>query len=67
MSSEGGEARASRWPLVLLALLALLDLRIELQLLLDHFTWTSFFAMPVAHPLAIAVLLLMPGLWRSCR
>jgi hypothetical protein len=52
---------------VLLGLLALIDLRVELQLLLEHFTWTSLLAIPLAHPLAIAVLLLLPGLWSRCR
>jgi hypothetical protein len=52
--------------LVLLGGLALLDLRVEVLLLLDHFTWTSLLAAPLAHPLAIAVLVVLPGLWRRC-
>jgi hypothetical protein len=46
----------------LLGLLALLDLRVELQLLLEHFTWSSLLQIPVHHPLAVAVLVLLPSL-----
>ncbi|MEY4297200.1 MAG: hypothetical protein RLZZ423_379 [Cyanobacteriota bacterium] len=53
-------------PLVL-ALLALLDLRVEIQLLLEHFTWTSLVIIPGAHPLATAVLLLLPSMLRRWR
>ena len=48
----------------LLTLLALLDLRVELQLLLEHFTFSSLIAIPRHHPLAVMVLLLTPWLWR---
>ena len=47
---------------LLLALLALLDLRTELQLLADHFTWTSLAQVPLHHPLAVAVLFCSPAL-----
>lgn len=50
-------------PLVL-AMLALFDLRSELRLLADHFTWSSLLAALRAHPLAVAVLALLPSLWR---
>lgn len=46
---------------LLLGLLALWDLRIDLQLLLQHFTWTSLMSMVSAHPLAVAVLVLLPS------
>ena len=52
---------------LLLALLALLDLRVELQLLADHVTLTSLFALVQQHPLAVAVLAVTPWLWRRCR
>jgi len=52
---------------LLLALLALMDLRTELQLLLDHFTITSLVEIPRHHPLAIAVLLCTPWLWNRSR
>jgi len=53
-------------PLILL-LLALLDLRVDLQLLVDHFTVSSLAAALLAHPLAVAVLLFSPSLWRRYR
>ncbi len=47
-----------------LAVLALYDLRVDIQLLLDHFTWSALIAAIAAHPLAVAVLLLVPVLLR---
>jgi hypothetical protein len=47
---------------LLLGLLALLDLRVELQLLTDHFTLAAVGAAVRAHLLAVAVLLLLPSL-----
>jgi hypothetical protein len=47
-----------------LAALALWDLRPELQLLADHFTWVSLSMIPIHHPLAVAVLVLTPALLR---
>jgi hypothetical protein len=46
---------------------ALLDLRVEVQLLLEHFTWSSLAQIPLHHPLAVAVLLLLPSLLRPTR
>ena len=68
MRSVGRTARL-RLPLIplVLALLALLDLRTEFQLLLDHFTITSLVEIPRHHPLAIAVLLCTPWLWKQSR
>ena len=51
----------------LLGVLALADLRVELLLLADHFTFTSFSAALLAHPLAVAVLALLPSLVRHYR
>ena len=68
--SPGGAGRPPLvWVPLLLSLLALLDLRVELQLLLDHFTWSSLVQIPVHHPLAVAVLLLLllPTLLRLSR
>ena len=47
---------------LLLGLLALLDLRVELQLLTDHFTFAALGAAVRSHLLAVAVLLLLPSL-----
>lgn len=52
---------------ILLAILALADLRVELQLLADHFTFTSLAEAIRSHLLAVAVLLLQPSLWRLYR
>jgi hypothetical protein len=50
-------------PLVLL-FLALVDLRVEILLLMDRFTFTSLLHAIRYHWLATAVLLLQPSLWR---
>jgi hypothetical protein len=42
--------------------LAVYDLRLELQLLADHFTLTALNAAISNHPLAMVVLLIMPPL-----
>jgi len=47
------------WLVVALAVLAILDLRQEMLLLLDHFTWSSFGYAISQHPLAVMVLLLL--------
>jgi hypothetical protein len=63
--------RSPRRPLplipLLLVLLALLDLRTELQLLLDHFTFSSLLEIPRHHPLALAVLLCSLWLFQRSR
>jgi hypothetical protein len=58
-----------RPPLVplLLAFLALLDLRVELQLLFDHVTLTSLTEAVRTHLLAVMVLLFTPSLLRRYR
>ena len=66
LQPQEGKRRVPVAPL-LLGLLALLDLRVEIQLLLDHFTWISLAMIPAAHPLATAVLLLLPSMLRSWR
>ena len=53
-------------PLILL-LLALLDLRVDFQLLADHFTFTTLAEASRSHPLAVAVLIFTPSLWRRYR
>ena len=52
---------------MLLALLALFDLRVELQLLADHFTLAGLGAAIRSHPLAVAVVLLLPSLLQRYR
>lgn len=53
-------------PLLLVAL-ALADLRGELRLLADHFTWSSLGTAVSQHPLAVVVLGLTPSLIRRYR
>jgi len=55
------------WAPVALAILALWDLRAELQLLAEHFTWISLLMIPRYHPLAVMVLVLIPTLMRRHR
>ena len=69
-AGPASRSAASRLPPlvpVALLLLALGDLRVELQLLFDHLTLTSLLEAVVSHPLAVAVLLLQPSLWRHYR
>ncbi|MEA5440968.1 hypothetical protein VB739_00200 [Cyanobium gracile UHCC 0281] len=63
---EGGRRGWSMLPLVLLVL-ALIDLRVELILLWDHFTLTSLTAAVRSHLLAVAVLVSQPSLWHHYR
>jgi len=58
-----------RTPLVplLLAFLALLDLRVELQLLFDHLTLSSLSEAVRTHLLAVMVLIFTPSLLRRYR
>ena len=48
----------------MLGVLAVWDLRVELQLLCDHPTWTSLAAGLWNQPLAVVVLLLLPSMVR---
>ncbi|MFZ4564919.1 MAG: hypothetical protein ACOYMY_00525 [Prochlorococcaceae cyanobacterium] len=59
--------RQPRFLTLLLALLALLDLRSELALMVQHFTWTSVFFAMGHHRLAVVVLLLTPWWFRGGR
>ncbi len=55
---------SQRWVPLLLATLAFLDLRVELQLLFDHFTLTSLIFAVRHHLLAVVVIILLPSMWR---
>jgi hypothetical protein len=71
ISPPGATAGSSPrpWPFVpvLLLLLALADLRVEIQLIADHFTFTTLAAAFRTHLLAVFVLLLQPSLWKHYR
>ncbi|NDG23197.1 MAG: hypothetical protein EB126_05535 [Synechococcaceae bacterium WBB_10_009] len=64
---NGSGRRPIPWVPLLLGVFAVLDLRVEVQLLLEHFTWSSLAQIPLHHPLAVAVLLLLPSLLRPTR
>ena len=55
------------WVPLLLAALAVWDLRSELQLLAEHFTWISLLMIPRYHLLAVTVLILTPSFIRQRR
>jgi len=61
---RGGRSTAARWFPALLMALALLDLRTELLLLVDHFTVTSLVFTVRYHLLAVVVLSASGSLWR---
>ena len=64
--AEGSRSGSRGLPLVLIVL-ALMDLRMEIMLLLDHFTFTSLLYGVRHHALAVMVLLATPSLWRRYR
>ena len=53
------------WLPIILICLSIYDLRIDLSLLFDFFTWTTFLYTIKEHPLAITVLLIVPNLFNS--
>ncbi len=53
-------------PFLLLGL-ALADLKLEIRLLLDHFTLTTLLVAIQNHLLAVTILLLLPSLWKRYR
>ena len=64
LRSGRGKHRSALWFPALLIVLALLDLRTELLLLVDHFTVTSVLFTVRYHLLAVVVLLASASLWR---
>jgi len=61
--NKGQREPSQQWVPLLLLILALLDLRIELRLLLDHITLTALIYTLRQHTLAVVVLMLQPSLW----
>ena len=55
------------WIQIILIVLAIYDLRIDLRLLIDVFTFSAFFYAVSEHPLAITVLITIPGLFNSIK
>ncbi|WP_415410359.1 hypothetical protein ACLM45_02215 [Synechococcus sp. A10-1-5-9] len=63
----GQRERSQQWVPLLLLILAFLDLRTELRLLLDHITLTALMFAFRQHTLAVIVLMLQPSLWSHYR
>ena len=57
----------SNWIQVFLIILSLYDLRIDIRLLFDFFTFSTLFYTISEHPLAITVLLTIPRLFVSIK
>ena len=53
------------WIQILIIVLSIYDLRIDIRLLLDFFTFSTLFYTIYEHPLAITVLITTPKLFRS--
>ena len=50
------------WIQILLIILSIYDLRIDIRLLIDFFTFSTLFYTISEHPLALAVLIIIPTL-----
>jgi len=53
------------WLQILLIILAIYDLRIDLRILVDFFTFSTLFYTLTEHPLAITILLTSPSLFKT--
>jgi len=57
----------SNWIPITLVTLSIYDLRIDLRILIDFFTFSSFLYTLFEHPLPFTVLLISPALFKSFR
>ena len=55
------------WIQILLVTLSIYDLRIDIRLLFDFFTFSALFYTITEHPLAITVLITIPNLFNSLK
>ncbi len=55
------------WIPIILIYLSIYDLRIDLRLLIDYFTFSTLFYTISDHPLAITVLLTIPTVFNSLK
>ena len=53
------------WLQILLILLSIYDLRIDLRILIDFFTFSTLFYTISEHPLAITILITIPSLFKK--
>ncbi len=57
----------NNWIPILLIILSIYDLRIDLRILIDFFTFSTLFYTISEHPLAITILLIYPYLFKSIK
>ena len=57
----------NNWVQIILIILAIYDLRIDIRLLIDTFTFSTFFYTISENPLAITVLITMPRFFYSLK
>ncbi len=57
----------NNWIKIILIILSIYDLRTDIRLLLDFFTFSTFFYTIYEHPLAITVLITIPSTFDSSR
>ena len=55
------------WIQIILIILSIYDLRIDLRLLFDYFTFSALFYTVSQHPLAITVLISSPSFYRALK
>ena len=55
------------WIPIILIILAVYDLRVDIRLLLDFFTFSSLFYTISEHPLALTVLITIPTIFGSLK
>tara|TARA_B100000945_G_scaffold307999_1_gene297066 strand:+ start:1265 stop:1492 length:228 start_codon:yes stop_codon:yes gene_type:complete len=53
------------WLQILLIILSIYDLRIDIKILVDFFTFSTLFYTISEHPLAITILITTPSLFKS--
>ena len=53
------------WLQILLVILSIYDLRIDIRILIDFFTFSTLFYTISEHPLAITILITIPSLFNS--
>ena len=53
------------WLQILLIILSIYDLRVDLRILIDFFTFSTLFYTITEHPLAITILITTPSLFRT--
>ena len=55
----------SNWLQILLIILSIYDLRIDLRLLIDFFTFSTLIYTISEHPLAVTILILSPYMFKN--